>query len=271
VGIQTNALPPSLVADLNDMQRRITSLERKPEPLNRFDRYPCVEWTAQDRPQVGGNVWSSASIADVTGLTFDRIECKFITDFLYTGKREAEIRLATFRHFGNGSKACVSASSVLNLTGQATRAVAQVLFRWIHGIPFGWDYAGDTSVYTLELQHRYKTGPEPYNPSHLQVGAYFRNTGDSKGPASFLYSDVDGAGNFALTVKDTSTTAGWVTIPDGQVAPNVVNGSYAISAMQYCVGLPADRIPDATTAGVAYITGSGSSWARAGDITEAYF
>lgn len=257
------------MADLNDMQKRITSLERAPEPLTKFDRYPCAEWTAVDRPQVGGNIWASVSIADVTGMTFDRMECKFITDFLYTGKREAEVRLAAFRHYGNAQTECVSASSVLNLTGQATRSIGIVVMRWIHGIPFGWDYASDTTVYTIELQHRYKTGPEPYVSNMVQVGALWKNEKDAD--PGLLFADADGASHWTLATKDQTPQGGWINIPPYQLQDNVLNGSYAISAMQYCVGLPADRLPDASAAGWAYGYGTGLSWGRAGDITEAYF
>jgi hypothetical protein len=269
MAIQANALPPSLVADLNDMKRRLTAIERKPEPLSKFDRYPCAEWQAIDRPLVGGNVWSSVSIADATGLTFDRMECKFITDFLYTGKREAEIRLAAFRHYGSLQKQCVSASSVLNLSGNATRSIGTVLLRWIHGIPFGWDYANDTNIYTIELQHRYKVGPEPYVSNLVQVGALWKNEKDAD--PGLLFADADGSAHWTVATNDQTPQAGWVNIPPFQLQDNVLNGSYAISAMEYCVGLPADRIPDATTAGFAIVNGSSSSWGRAGDVTEAYF
>jgi hypothetical protein len=253
------------------MRKRIAALERAPQPLTRFDRYPVAEWGAQDRPQVFGNVWSSCSIANATGLTFDRVECKFITNFLIPGEREAEIRLAAFRHFGQNEKECVSASSVLNLTGAPTVQVAEVIMRWIHGIPFGWDYDGDTSVYTIELQHRYKVGPTPVAPPpRMQVGALYKAENESD--PGLLFADADGAGHWTMATTDSTPQGGWVTIPNETIQrPSDQNGSYSVSAMHYCVVLPADRLPDATTGGWAWIVGSDGGWGRAGDITEPYF
>lgn len=266
---QANALPPSLVNDLGDMQRRITALERAPAPVNKFDRYPSVEWAAQGRPAVGGNVWSSCGIANATGLVFDRVECKFITDFLTTGKREAEVRLAAFRHYGNAEREIVSASDVLNLTGDTTRYVGSVVMRWVHGIPFGWDYADDTTVYTIELQHRYKTGPEAYSPNRLQVGSLWKHEKDSD--PGLVFADADGSAHWVIATKDQTPSGGWITIPDDFVSDNDRYGSYSISNMQYCVGLPQERIPEATPNGWAWIKNSNASWGRKSDITEDYF
>lgn len=264
---QANVVPPSLVNDLSELKRRISALELAPVPTNKFDRYPPVEWAAQGRPPVGGNIWSSVSVANATGLTFDRVELKFITDYLYTGKREAEVRLAAFRHDGNANRTIVSASSVLNLTGTSARNIGVVVMRWVHGIPFGWDYADDTTIYTIELQHRYKKGPE-----------------NTKGQTIYAISATEGAAvdgnilNFGYK-QDDNGKWWWVPAyrngspwaPDFVTVPNADAGSYSISAMQYCVGLPQSRIPEANEKGWAWTRGTNSAWGRDPDITEPYF
>ncbi|WP_327254089.1 hypothetical protein [Streptomyces sp. NBC_01244] len=258
--------------ELAEVKRRLSAVERAPAPINKFDRYPQVEWAAQGRPAVGGNIWSSVSIANVTGLTFDRVECKFITDFLSTGKREAEVRLAAFRHTGKGEREIVSASAVLNLTGDTERLIGSVVMRWVHGIPYGWDYANDTTIYTIELQHRYKVGPETHTPGTVDVFAFYKPTNKSA-PSTGGPLEMPNNTSYETMVLPKSRAnvgAGWVTIPE-IVGDSDLYGSYSISAMHYCVGLPAERIPEASAKGWAWVRNSGASWGRNADITEPYF
>ncbi|MDX3295131.1 hypothetical protein PV569_15595 [Streptomyces scabiei] len=263
---QANAVPPSLVNELAELKRRMSAIERAPAPVNKFDRYPAVEWAAQGRPPVGGNIWSSVSIANATGLTFDRVECKFITDFLYTGKREAEVRLAAFRHDGNANRTIVSASGVLNLTGTTARTIGVVVMRWVHGIPFGWDYQDDTTVYTIELQHRYKKGPESVKGQTFYAIAAPEGTAVD-GILNWGYKQGDdGKWWWVPTYRENSKWS-----PDFLTVPDWDEGSYSLSAMQYCVGLPQSRIPEASVKGWAWTRGTGSAWGRDPNITEDYF
>lgn len=271
---QANGAPPSLVNELAEVKRRVTAIERAPVPVNKFDRYPVVEWAAQGRPQVSGNVWTSVGIANATGLTFDRVEVKFITDFLLTGKREAEVRLAAFRHTGNADRQIVSASATLGLTGNTTRNVGVVVMRWVHGIPYGWDYSDDTTIYTIELQHRYKTGPEPYEPNRLQVFGMYKREKDKAaqdGGAMAISDGNDGWNWVAFQAGNNRSPIGYVTIPEDRPLDATVNGSYSISAMHYCVGLPAERIPEATAYGWHWRRGTNGGWLRDPDLTEPYF
>nr|WP_214661309.1 hypothetical protein [Streptomyces polyasparticus] len=261
--------------ELAELKRRLSAIERAPVPVNSFDRYPQTEWAAQGRPQVGGNIWSSFGIANVTGMVFDRLEVKFITDHLLTGKREAEIRLAAFRHTGNAQREIVSASRVFNLTGSATRSLGVVVMRWVHGIPYGWDYADDTTIYTVELQHRYKVGPESYDSDKdtIDLFGFFKRT-NKAAPTKGGPLPVDPGSDWQTTVLGGSNmgnvAAGWITIPQ-IIDDSIRYGSYGLSSMHYCVGLPAERIPEASTDGWAWARGSGSSWGRAPDITEPHF
>lgn len=264
---QANALPPSLVNEIAEVKRRLSAVERAPAPVNKFDRYPQVEWAAQGRPAVGGNIWSSVSIANVTGLTFDRVEVKFITDFLSTGKREAEVRLAAFRHTGKGEREIVSASAVLNLTGDTERLIGSVVMRWVHGIPYGWDYADDTTIYTIELQHRYKVGPEHPKGQTIYAIAAPEGSATNDNILNWGYEkDESGKWWWIPTYRQGSPWS-----PDFVTVPNWDEGSYSISNMHYCVGLPASRIPEASPNGWAWVRNSGSKWLRASDITEPYF
>ncbi|WP_282793680.1 hypothetical protein [Streptomyces sp. CC224B] len=256
-----------MVNELAELRRRLAAVERAPAPVTKFDRYPAVEWAAQGRPPVGGNIWSSVGIANVTGLTFDRVEVKFITDHLYAGRREAEVRLAAFRHTGMAGREIVSASGVLNLTGDTDRNVGVVIMRWVHGIPYGWDYADDTTIYTIELQHRYRKGPENRRGTTFYAIAAPQGTDTNGNILNFGHTQDDGGKWWWVPTyrKDSPWAPDFVTIP------NADNGAYSISALHYCVGLPAERIPEATPKGWAWVRGGGHSWGRDPDIREPHF
>ncbi|QBZ73386.1 minor tail protein [Streptomyces phage Heather] len=68
MAIQANALPPSLVSELQEMQRRITALERKPKLGSVNERLPFSSY--QTVPVIGsaGPGWSSLGAVNSTGL-----------------------------------------------------------------------------------------------------------------------------------------------------------------------------------------------------------
>ncbi|OKH99999.1 hypothetical protein A6A06_23560 [Streptomyces sp. CB02923] len=261
---QANAVPPSLVNEMAELKRRMAAIENAPIPANKFDRYPAVEWAAKERDRIGDNSWSSVSIANVTGMSFDRVECKFIVDRMIAGKRLAEIRLAAFRHTGNAVREIVSASGVTGFNGKFGSSGA-IVVRWIHGIPFGWDYADDTTVYTIELQHRYRKGPEsPKGQSLYTIAA--TEGAPSDGVMGYGYQqDSSGKWWWVPTFRGGSPwSAQFVTIP------NQDRGTYSISSMHYCVGLPQGRIPEANVNAWMWARGTGIEYVRGPDISEPY-
>jgi hypothetical protein len=262
-------MQPSLVNELAELKRRIAAIERAPDVLAKFDRYPTTEWAAVGRGIVGGNAWSSCGIADVTGLVYDRIECKFITDRFVIGRAEGQLRLAAFRHFGNGSKECVSASRSFVIRGTSVGGVGTGVFRWVHGIPHGWDYEDGTATYTIELQHKYVSDMTPDIPAVTQMFGYFKQSDENAPWEEVLLNGGDN--NWAPSLKPSGGTVppyGWIEIADRDAA---WDGSYAVSNMHYCVGLPADRIPEATPEGWAYYNGGLSFWGSAGNINDDFF
>jgi hypothetical protein len=248
-------------------------LERRPVPQTVYDQYPTTEWAAIPRNRSADNAWSSCGIANVTGLKFDRVECKFITDRIISGRSEVEIRLAAFRHpYGSQFKDCVSATSVMRLTGTTIRSIGVGRWRWIHGIPFGWDYSDtDDAVYTIELQHRNPNDmpQRPDNPAVRQMFGYFKMSNET----DIWDADLVGsAGIWAAGLRPSSDNTippmGWIDVQDRDGA---WTGAYHISNMHYCVGLPADRLPEASVPGWFVLTnGGGVRFARDADITEPY-
>ncbi|MFE7315145.1 hypothetical protein ACFU7T_19000 [Streptomyces sp. NPDC057555] len=208
-------------------------------------------------------------------MTFDRVEAKFIADRIVTGRSEAEVRLAAFRHdFDQGAKVCVSASSTVQLTGTGAgnRNLGELYIRWIHQIPFGWDYSHDATIYTIELQHRYAVGPTPDKRDRLQVFGHHKRESDKDPEASggFGITDSRQPGGYAWVAYQAGANrnpTGYVTIPE-ESPP--WDGAYAISNMHYCVGLPSDRLPTASTIGHWRWRGTNGKKVRNPDITEDY-
>ncbi|MFE6159816.1 hypothetical protein ACFQ7F_12995 [Streptomyces sp. NPDC056486] len=265
-----NAIAPSLVNELNELKRRLAAVERKPDVLAKFDRYPSTEWAAIGRGKVADNKWSSCGIANVTGLVYDRVECKFITDRIITGKAEAEIRLAAFRHYGNAQKECVSASDSFIIRGSTSRQIGTCLFQWIHSIPFGWDYSDEVSIYTIELQHRYVKGPTAEVPDRKQLLAFSKGVNTNSPDIGAL--KMPNNENFATAVVSETrpgVSLGWVTVSDpAELDP--YDGSYNISNMHYCVGLTADRATNATTAGWGWYRGGTAEGGAPGNINDPF-
>ncbi|MFI2242381.1 hypothetical protein [Streptomyces chrestomyceticus] len=268
-----NTTTPDLVADLRDIQNRLDALERRPVPQTVFDQYPTTEWEAVGRDNVYGNIWTSCGIANVTGLKYDRVEVKYITDAVIKGRSEAEIRLAAFRHeYGSQFKKCVSATSVMHLTGETAGTVCVGKWRWIHSIQFGWDYTDeDNAVYTIELQHRYPNGMQqkPDKPPVMQMYGFMKMSDQNASWSGGLLQG-DGANNTwapGLRPANGGVPAyGWVDVQDRD---SVWDGSHRISNMHYCVGMPQERLPDASVEGWHWYTGS-SRVGRAGNVNEEY-
>lgn len=262
---------PDLVGDLRAIKGRLDALERKPVPQASFDQYPTVEWATSGRPSVFDNQWTSCGVANVTGLKYDRIEVKYITDMILKDRSEAEIRMAAFRHeAGTQFKECISASQTVRLVGVAERTLGVGKWRWMHGIEFGWDYTdADNAIYTVELQHR--------NPDDCQ------QKGDVTENRQFLtYSKgakdanpgfrIRGTGEqyWALEVRENNGSIvnyGWHDIP---LSYDPWDGAYAISNMHYCVGMSQERLPGATPNGWHWYTGN-SRFVRPPNINEPYF
>lgn len=243
---QVNSLPPSLTNELSDIQRRLSAIERAPVPVNTFDRYPTAEWDPTARGVVGDNEWHAVSIANVTGMVFDRLETKFVTFNNLKGKREPELRLAAYRHSRDGGKQIVSASSTWQLIGNQDAFLGSGLIRWIHGIPHGWEYARDTDIYTVELQLRYAVGPEVVPNVRIYTIAGL-STSPTDGLETRGTFEDNGSWLFAPMMRDGKGYRG--ALID---LPATDHGLVQVSAMQYCAGLPASRLPDATAAGVLY-------------------
>ncbi|MFG3200361.1 hypothetical protein ACGFYT_30055 [Streptomyces sp. NPDC048208] len=268
------------MGDLRAIQGRLDALERRPIPQTVFDQYPTTEWAAISRPAVVDNEWSSCGIANVTGLKYDRLECKFITYEVLAGRSEAEIRLAVFRHdYASQLKECISATDVVRLTGNTPGIVGVGKWRWIHGIQFGWDYTDeDDAIYTVELQHRNPNDCKQKADPSAQIFGPYKNSNQSapSGLDSLFYNNGNSQGvwiwgNQMKYVNNTWQNDGTPANYGWNNVPGAWDGSYNISNMHYCVGLSQERLPNATPGGWFWYVGGGAKYVRDADITEPCF
>lgn len=272
---------PDLVTELARMQKRLDDLERRPVPTSLYDSYPCIEWAAVNRQSVYGNLWSSCSISNVTGMKFDRIEARFITNDVVAERSEAELRLAAFKYSHvTRNKTCVAASKTVRLTGNGDAStggstVGTGKWRWIHGLPRGWDLDNDSSevVYTIELQHRNPNDclRYPDEAPYRQLYGFSKLAQESGEQWTAAYvrsaSDPDA---FAAGLKWGSNTApqlGWYNLPQGGY---LWNGAYSISNLHYCVGMAEEQLPEATEDGYFWYAGGNVEVVRPPNTQEAY-
>jgi hypothetical protein len=273
---------PDLVSEIRRLQSRLESLERKPVPQTIYDRYPATEASVIKREPmnivgVQQNVWNSCAVSNVTGLKYDRVECRFSFENMMPAVLEGEFRLATFRHYqatDRPQKTIVTCTDAWKFTGMPKNApnrytLHAVSVRWLHGLQYGWDYGQgtDNAVYTLELQHRYAV-QSPIDDrrrvfTHYMDGNHgtdytvgnwqFGNGSNGVGPGNNWFFDM-----WDKNAKGGVPPYGWSIVdPQGDWygSPQL----YKVSSMEYCAGLPEDRAPDATPAGKwrAYVDAGG--------------
>jgi hypothetical protein len=225
-------------------------------------------------------------VSNVTGGKFDRIEAKFITDWILNGRSEAEIRIAAFKHsHANQSKTCVSASSTVRLTGNwvADETTGRVnvglgKWRWMHGLPRGWnvDTDDEDAIYTIELQHRNPDDCLQVVDPSTQVLAYTKKSNEAA-PAPLgvwdpIYVDNDPSGTYRMIAERRDRNASgdwpgkaiWVTTEPGW------DGAYSVSNMHYCVGMSSDQLPEATETGWFWYSGGDAEFTRQPNIEEGY-
>ncbi|MFE4367949.1 MULTISPECIES: hypothetical protein [unclassified Streptomyces] len=216
----------------------------------------------------------------MSGLKYDRLELKFITDRMIKGRSEAEMRVAAFRHaYGTQFKECISASSVMTIHGPSdgSRSIGIGKIRWIHGVQFGWDYTdADDAIYTIELQHRNPDSVPMKGDPGRQLYAFSKLTteNESTGIGDWRPMNIsnDSSNSYRMLAERRAQGSSNWTANSGWYQIDIPwDGSYNISNMHYCVGLPQERLPDATTAGWFWYSGGTFDITRPGDIAEPYY
>ncbi|MFF4408112.1 hypothetical protein [Streptomyces sp. NPDC001404] len=141
MAIQDSALPPSLVAELVDMRRRLASLERKPEPPSLGQHFGGTAtfgvpiWGTANN---AGN-WVTVARSSLTGIRYPNLT----VDLRYAGSYQATSPIAGaaiprprvrlfIKDFYTSPEFTITNPDSLAQEGRVRR------FEFAHGIPFGW-------------------------------------------------------------------------------------------------------------------------------------
>ncbi|WP_367140430.1 MULTISPECIES: hypothetical protein [Streptomyces] len=153
MGMQDSALPPSLVAEINDMRRRLTALERKPESPALGQHFGGASAFAV--PVYGtaatAGTWTTFARVSLSGIRYP----KLTVDLRYAGAQQAQtpierrdiprprVRLY-IKDYYTSDEFVISNPDSQAQQGRVRR------FEFEHGIAYGWD--GQYRELTLEVQ-----------------------------------------------------------------------------------------------------------------------
>ncbi|MEU2760436.1 hypothetical protein [Streptomyces sp. NPDC007094] len=138
MAIQANALPPSLVAELNEMKRRLTALERKPKLGSVNERLPYGSWQS---PAVEGTVGPQykhvLGIINSTGL--NQPVLLLALPFKVPGDSNGRLDVSVTLWIEDMITGGKTAEITLDRTSAPDGFTRQVTFVWQHPQPIGFD------------------------------------------------------------------------------------------------------------------------------------
>ncbi|MFE9767053.1 hypothetical protein ACFYPC_21450 [Streptomyces sp. NPDC005808] len=142
MAIQANALPPSLVAELQEMQRRITALERKPklgsvnQPMP-FSSYqsPSVEGT------VGDEYTHTLGVINTTGLNQPVVimQIPFHLPWTSNGTPDVSVTVWIRDMISGGKTREFTLDKTSDYPAPDSGFTRRLTYSWIHPQPIGFD------------------------------------------------------------------------------------------------------------------------------------
>ncbi|GAA0430966.1 hypothetical protein [Streptomyces luteireticuli] len=161
MAIQDSALPPSLVAEISDMRRRLTALERKPESPSLGQHFGGASAFAVPVFGTGKNAgkWTTYARVSLSGIRFP----KLTVDLRYAGAQldrtpieqaaipRPRVRLTIDGYYTSDEFTITNPDSAAQ-EGRVKR------FEFEHGVAYGWD--GQYRELTLEVQASVELYPD---------------------------------------------------------------------------------------------------------------
>ncbi|QAX94011.1 minor tail protein [Streptomyces phage Euratis] len=165
MAIQANALPPSLVDELNEMKRRITALERKPKLGSVNERLPYGSFQS---PSLEGNQGSTVNALGVINST---------------GLNQPVLILLIPFHIPQGASAALDVSVTVwirdMITNGKTKSITitkaddhttpgftrNITWSWAHPQPIGFDDSNEWKGFAIE----YTVNKRATDPSGASV------------------------------------------------------------------------------------------------------
>ncbi|MFD7610997.1 hypothetical protein [Streptomyces sp. NPDC059828] len=167
MAIQANALPPSLVAEINELKRRINALERKPRPGSVNERLPVgmIQSPSLEGTQ-GAEFTHGLGIINTTGLNQPVIIAALPFHIPWDRGAAMDVSVTVWLEDGvtGGKTKEVTLNKALDQGGW-TRTLT---FSWIHPQPIGFD---DDLVYKhIKIAYRVNKRVTASDGESLTVG-----------------------------------------------------------------------------------------------------
>ncbi|MFD3904133.1 hypothetical protein HXS80_15885 [Streptomyces sp. CB04723] len=154
MAIQANALPPSLLAELTEMKRRLTALERKPKLGSVNERLPFSSFQTPDPAGTAGGGTNGLGAINTTGLNQPVLimTVPFAIPQSSTGPRDVSITI-WLNEMATGAR---SREFTIDKTSDwpAPRRgqTRTVTWSWIHPQPIGFDDELDWKAFTIDYR-----------------------------------------------------------------------------------------------------------------------
>lgn len=156
MAIQANALPPSLVAELNEMKRRLAALERKPKLGSVNQPMP---FSSYQSPSVEGTVGEDAGphtlgVINSTGLNQPVVimQIPFHLPWTSTGTADVEIRVWVRDLVTGGKTAEFTIDKTSDYAPPNNGFTRRLTYSWIHPQPIGFDDANVWKGFVIEYK-----------------------------------------------------------------------------------------------------------------------
>ncbi|MEV8015649.1 hypothetical protein AB0O76_04675 [Streptomyces sp. NPDC086554] len=154
MAIQANALPPSLIAELNEMKRRLTALERKPKLGSVNERLPYGSIQSPSLEGTEGNIEHALGTINSTGLNQPVLLCAipFHIPQGDSGPLDVSVTLWIRDMVTNGKTAEITLTKA-NDTAAPNRGFTQTItWSWRHPQPIGFDDSNEWKGFAVEYR-----------------------------------------------------------------------------------------------------------------------
>lgn len=141
MAIQANALPPSLVAELSEMKRRLTALERKPKLGSVNERMPFGSFQSPSLEGTQGAEYThTLGVINSTGLNQPVLLCSIPFHIPWSSTAALDVSVTVWLRDmitqGKTSEITITKANDTTPDGGFTRTIT---WSWLHPQPIGFD------------------------------------------------------------------------------------------------------------------------------------
>lgn len=191
MALQTNALPPSLVAEINELKRRLSGLERKPKLGSVNERLPYSSYQSPSLEGTQGSTVHTLGFINSTGLNQPVVIMQLPFHIPMVGGVSLDVSITIWmRDLVTQAKTAEITLTKANDSSSSPSSTQLVTWSWLHPQPIGFD---DLSVwkgfaFEYRVNKRVTSGDTSYT---VGVGAPILVTGVPAG----TYTEESTTGN----------------------------------------------------------------------------